>query len=125
MKNKSFLQSLSCAAKGIVTSLKTERNFRFDCVMALFAAVCSFIFSLDKWEKCVVFCLCALVLVSEEINTAIESAVDLAEPKFNPLAGRAKDISAAAPLIASLAALFIGLYIFVPHIIEFFKGVFM
>lgn len=123
MKNRSFFKgSLVCALRGIALTFKNERNFRFDTVMALAVVIASMVFALDKWEKCVVFSLCALVLSLEAVNSAIERAVDLAEPDFNPTAGAAKDIAAGAVLIAALFSALIGLYIFIPHGIEFIRG---
>jgi diacylglycerol kinase len=124
MKNKNFFKSVSCAISGISDVLKSERNFRIDIIAFAAVIVFSFIFSLDRWEKCVVFSLCGLVLSMEAVNSSIERALDALHPSFSPLVGRAKDASAAAVLIASLFALFIGLYIFIPHGIDFLRSVF-
>lgn len=115
MKNKNFLTSLGYAIKGIKEVIKTERNFRFDLVMVFAVVVCSFIFPLLKWERCVVYALCALCLFAECTNSAIECLVDLASPTFHPLAGKAKDIAAGAALICAIFSALIGLYIFVPY----------
>lgn len=58
----------------------------------------------------------ALVWILEAINTAIEALVDLASPDFHPLAGKAKDIAAAAVLIASIFAVIVGIIIFFPKL---------
>jgi len=49
------------------------------------------------------------------INTAIEQLVDLVEPNQNPLAGKIKDIAAAAVLIAAITSVIIGLIILWPY----------
>ncbi len=115
MKNKNFLTSLKFAFKGISTVIKNERNFRFDLLMSLAVIISSFIFPLLKWEKCLVYALCALCLFAECVNSAIEALVDLASPDFHPLAGKAKDIAAGAALICALFSAAIGLYIFIPY----------
>ena len=120
MKNKSFFDSFGYALKGIIAVIKTERNFKFDLFMAFAVIVCSFIFPLLKWERCVVYALCALCLFAECTNSAIEALVDLASPDFNPLAGKAKDIAAGAALICAVFSAIIGLYIFVPYGIALF-----
>lgn len=51
----------------------------------------------------------ALVLVAELFNSALEAVVDLASPADHPLAKQAKDIAAAAVLVAAAAAVAIGL----------------
>ncbi len=120
MKNKSFFTSLGYALKGIKEVLKSERNFRFDIIMTVAVVLCSFIFPLLKWERCVVYALCALCLFAECTNSAIECLVDLASPDFHPLAGKAKDIAAGAALICAVFSALIGLYIFIPHAIALF-----
>ena len=124
MKNKSFFTSFKYAIKGVKTVIKEERNFRFDLVMTLLVIVCSLVFPLLKWERCLVYALCALCLFAESTNSAIESLVDLASPGFHPLAGKAKDIAAGAALICALFSAIIGLYIFVPYGIDLLKSIF-
>lgn len=50
-----------------------------------------------------------LVLALEVVNTAIETVVDMASPERQPLAGDAKDLAAAAVLVAAITSLVIGL----------------
>jgi len=59
-----------------------------------------------------------LVLGLELVNTALEAALDLLAPSPHPLAKAAKDAAAAAVLVASLAALLVGLYLYLPPILE-------
>lgn len=61
-----------------------------------------------------VLVLAALVLSLELLNTALEALTDLASPVYHPLAKQAKDTAAAAVLVASLLALLLGLYLFLP-----------
>jgi len=58
----------------------------------------------------------ALVLILEAVNTAIERVVDLASPGPDPRAKAAKDVSAAAVLIAAAASLAVGWVIFWPRL---------
>ena len=50
----------------------------------------------------------------EYVNTAIETTVDLVTSEYNEKARIAKDTSAAAVMFISIAALIVGLIIFVP-----------
>lgn len=56
------------------------------------------------------------VFAAEAFNTAIEIWVDKLQPDFDPKAGRAKDLAAAAVLIAAISAATVGLIIFIPKI---------
>lgn len=59
-------------------------------------------FPLWKWVA-VIICV-GMVLAAEALNTAVEYVVDLVSPEYNLLAGKAKDVAAAAVLFASVAA---------------------
>ena len=52
------------------------------------------------------------------INTALEALVDLVRPEIHPKAKRAKDTAAAAVLICALAAVAVGMIIFLPKLIQ-------
>lgn len=119
MKNKTFLSSFKYALNGIKTVILEERNFRFDIIMTILVVIASFIFPLLKWERCVIYMLCALCLFAESMNSAMEKLVDLASPNFHPLAGQAKDIAAGASLICAFFAAIVGLYIFLPYGADF------
>lgn len=58
-----------------------------------------------------------LVWIAEFINTAIESAVDMASPEIHPLAGAAKDVAAAAVLLAAGTAVVVGLLVLGPPLL--------
>ena len=60
----------------------------------------------------------ALVLSLELVNSAVEAMVDLISPGQHPLAGMAKDLSAAAVLVAALGALFVGLIALGPTLLQ-------
>jgi diacylglycerol kinase (ATP) len=69
-------------------------------------------------EWCAILAASGLVWLGEGLNTAIETLTDLVSPGPHPLAGRAKDIAAGAVLCAALAALAIGVVVFLPHLAE-------
>lgn len=58
----------------------------------------------------------ALVIGFEAINSAIEYIVDLASPEYHELAKKAKDVAAAAVLIAALGSVIIAMLIFTPYL---------
>ena len=61
------------------------------------------------------------VLSAEAFNTAIEYLIDLVSPDYHPLAGKAKDVAAAAVLFTAIGAFFVGLIIFLPKVIALFN----
>jgi diacylglycerol kinase len=72
---------------------------------------------LSPAEMALVVLTIALVLVVESINTALEAVCDLVSPGHHVLVKRAKDISAAAVLIAAVAAVAVALLLFGPRLV--------
>jgi diacylglycerol kinase (ATP) len=64
----------------------------------------------------------ALVLVVESVNTALETLCDLVSPGYHPLVKRAKDISAAAVLVAAAGAVGVAVLLFVPRLASLASG---
>jgi len=62
-----------------------------------------------------------LVMVSEALNTALESVVDLVSPAVHPLARVAKDVAAAGVLIAATTAVAVGLVVLGPRVIALLR----
>ncbi|HEX7004678.1 MAG TPA: diacylglycerol kinase [Trueperaceae bacterium] len=60
----------------------------------------------------------ALVLSLELMNSAVEALVDLVSPGHHPLAAAAKDLSAAAVLVASAGAAVVGLVVLGPPLLR-------
>ena len=56
----------------------------------------------------------AAVWIAEAFNTALEFLLDAACPGRNPLVGRAKDVAAGAVILASIGAVVVGVFVFVP-----------
>jgi diacylglycerol kinase (ATP) len=52
------------------------------------------------------------VWIAEFLNSSLEVIVDLASPQFHPLAKIAKDVAAAAVLIAAISSVLIGIIVF-------------
>ena len=112
-KHPSFSHSFLFALQGFRTALATERNIKMMLGGAVFAVVMGLILRIDalSWA-CVIVC-CGLVLSTELVNTAIETVVDLVSPEFHPLAGRAKDIAAAASWTVSIMSVIVAAIVYI------------
>lgn len=113
---KRELKSFGYAWKGFGYAIATQRHMRFH----LFAACCAVAFSwwldLALWEWCWIVACVGVIWCAELFNTAIELLVDLVSPEQHPIAGRVKDVAAAAVLVLSVAVAIIALIIWLPHI---------
>lgn len=108
----SFRRSFLFAIQGFRTAVRQERNIKVMLAGGAAAIVLGFVLHIDAVSWAVVLLCCALVISAELVNTAIETTIDLVSPEFHPLAGRAKDIAAAAVWVASAFAAAIGLVVF-------------
>jgi len=68
--------------------------------------------STNEWLA-VILCFIAVISL-EAVNSAIEYAVDLASPELHPLAKKAKDMAAAAVLLAAVGSVIVAAIIFLP-----------
>jgi diacylglycerol kinase (ATP) len=117
---KKRFDSFRYAFAGLKLLFKTQPNARIHIVISIFMTILGFGFQISKLEWVAIIGCFAFVLCLEAINTAIENLVDLASPAFHPLARNAKDVAAAAVLIAAIATVLIGTLIFLPKIFPSF-----
>lgn len=112
-KPHSLARSFGFAAEGLWYALRTQRNFRIQLIAAViaFAGAIYLQFSPVQWTLLIL--TAAAVLILELLNTVAETIVDLVSPEYHPLAKTAKDLAAAAVLLASLTALAVGFLLFI------------
>lgn len=94
--------------------LQTQQNIWIHSVIATVVVLLGLWLNLQLRDWAVLVLTIAMVFTAEFINTAIEAVVDLASPQKHPLAKVGKDVGAAAVLVASLAAVLVGLLILGP-----------
>jgi diacylglycerol kinase (ATP) len=114
---KRVLQSFGFARAGIVTLIQTQPNARVHIALGALAAWLAYVLGLSPLECAVLALTMGLVLVSEAINSAIETVVDLASPAIHPLARQAKDVAAGAVLLSAVTAMVVGLVLFGPRLL--------
>ncbi|RAP54720.1 MAG: diacylglycerol kinase [Methanosphaera sp. rholeuAM130] len=123
LKSKNIIESLRYAVIGIINSFK-ERNLKIQLFVMIMIVLLGLHLkiSMNEWFVCII--LFALVIGAEIFNTAIENAVDFIEKNRNDNpwnldenAKLAKDASAGAVLVVSIASAVIGLMIFLPKIL--------
>lgn len=114
----SRIESFGHAFRGWRHVLKTQHNAWIHAVVAIMVFILAFWLGLPARDWAVIILTVTMVFTAEFINTAIEAVVDLASPVHHPLAKVGKDVGAAAVLIAALAAVFIGLLILGPPLMQ-------
>jgi len=113
-----ILESFNYAFEGIIHVLRTQRNMRIHFTIAALVLVAGLATDVDRLELIALLLAIAFVLITEMINTAVESAIDVATTAFDPMAKLAKDIAAGAVLIATINAVAVGYLVFSAQISE-------
>ena len=104
--------SFKYAFQGIYTLFATQPNARIHAFFCLLVIGGGFFFQISTTEWLVCILAIVMVLSAEAVNTALEFLTDLVSPDYHPLAGKAKDVAAAAVLITAFGAVLIGFLVF-------------
>jgi diacylglycerol kinase (ATP) len=116
-----LLVSFRYAWAGVRYAFASQRNFRIHTLITVLAINLGLWLKVTPVEMAMLTLTCALVLVLELLNTALESVVDLAiGQSYHELAKIAKDCAAGAVLIASIAAILVASFIFLPLLLPLF-----
>ena len=113
---KQLGKSLGNAVRGIVLVFQTEQSFRLQLSAAILVLVAGWFFEISHSEWLIIFVLIGAVLSFELLNSVFERIIDVFKPRLHPAVRDMKDIMAGCVLVASLAAVVIGLYIFIPRL---------
>ena len=99
---------------------RTTPNAWIHAAITFLVFAISFWIRLDRAGWVAILLAAGLVWVAEFLNTALEAVVNLASPRRHKLAKAAKDVSAGAVVIAVLVAVFIGLLVLGPPLMDKF-----
>ena len=114
-----LLLSFRYAWAGVCYAFTTQRNFRIHTFVGIFAVSLGAFLRIDAVEMAVITMTCAIVMVLELINTAIESVVDLTvKQSYHELAKIAKDCAAGAVLVSAIAAVAVAGFILLPPLVQ-------
>jgi diacylglycerol kinase len=113
----SFVRSFSFAGHGVWHVVRTQRNMRVHLLAAAVAVVAGLVLRISAVDWACVLLAIGLVLTAEALNTVVEALADLCTEEYHPLAKIAKDAAAGAVLIASVAALGVGVAVFLPRLL--------
>lgn len=117
-KDNSFvtgrLKSVGFAIKGAYKLITTEHSVMVQSSLAVVLIIAGFVLHISREEWMMQILAFGLVLSVESLNTAVEKIADFIHPEFHNKIGFIKDIAAGAVMFAAVAAIAIGLLIYVP-----------
>ena len=110
--NKNFLDAWVNAINGIIYATTTQGNIKKQLIIIVITIIVSLFFKLNKVEfLCLIFSV-ALIIITEMVNTAIETVVDLYTDLYHPKAKIAKDVGAGAVVLAAINAVVVAYFLF-------------
>jgi diacylglycerol kinase (ATP) len=110
-RRHSLAAAFGYAFAGLGAAWRTQRNLRIHAAATVGVVVVGALLRLPPVSWALLALAAGLVVTAELLNTALEAVVDLVSPEDHPLAKQAKDVAAAAVLVASLAALAVGVFV--------------
>lgn len=109
---KNIFRPFAVALSGLAYAFKTQRHMRFHLYTVILVILIGLFMNLRLREMIVLLFMVSFVVVAEMFNSAIESVVDLVEPKYSPQAKLAKDMAAGGVLITTVTAVVVALLLF-------------
>lgn len=113
------LRSFAYAGNGI-RLLFTQPNACIHAVVMVLVILAGWWLGISRLEWCAILICIGGVLMAEAMNTALEALADKVSAEKDPLIGRAKDLAAGAVLIFVMAAVAVGLIVFLPRVLMLF-----
>jgi len=110
-------RSFGFAFRGIVTLLATQHNAWIHAAATVAVVALGVALGVSRLEWALLVFAITLVWTAEGLNTALEWLCDVAAPEYNPLVKKAKDVAAAAVLLAAIGSALIGLLVFGPRLL--------
>lgn len=107
-------KSMGFALKGAFKLITTEHSIMVQSSLAVLMIIAGFYFEIDRYEWIMQILTFGLVLSIEGLNTAVEKIADFIHPEFHDRIGFIKDIAAGAVMFAAMAALAVGMLIYIP-----------
>jgi undecaprenol kinase len=107
-----MIKSFADAFRGLFIAVRNERNLKIHLAAAAVVFTAAGLLKAEPWVWVALVLTCALVIAAELINTAIERICDKLDPNECPFIRDAKDISAGAVLVCSIAAVAVGIIVF-------------
>ncbi|MGC8802242.1 MAG: diacylglycerol kinase family protein [Bacteroidales bacterium] len=112
------LKSFGYAFRGLGLFFKTETHAKIHLFAAVVVIVLGQCLQIKTGEWLLVIFAIALVWIAEIFNTAIEKLTDKLWGEENAQAAFIKDVAAAGVLVAAIAAVAIGIIVFLPYILS-------
>jgi len=123
-KKQDIVASFNSALEGLLFVLRKERNFKVHIIFTVLVIMLGLFLKLPLPEFLLLLIVISTVLITEMVNTVVEIVVNVFISESHPEAKKAKDISAAAVLLATILAVIVGYFVIVKHFPAGWRNIF-
>ncbi len=109
------IKSFGHALNGLGYMVRVEGNARVHLLATLVVLGLGWGLGVSAAEWALLIIAITLVWVAELLNSALELLCDIVSPEYSDKVKRAKDMAAAAVLVAAIGAAGLGALVFVPY----------
>lgn len=110
-----LIKKFKRAFVGLWELAASELSFRLEIAAAFLVLFLAWRLRLRREELAALLAVVFALLILEGLNTVLERIIDLAEPRYQERTRQIKDALAALVLLATVAAVTIGIIIFWPY----------
>ncbi len=121
---KKRLKSFYFAFQGLKFLLFSQFHAKIHFFFTIIVALCGLYFRISQTEWFILLFCIGWVWCLEAVNTAIEQILNFVSPEYHENTKNAKDLGAAAVLIAAIFSAIIGTWIFIPYLLSSFHDKF-
>jgi len=114
--NENHQISFKNAFDGLCYSLRTQPNFRLMVIIGVIVLLASFLLGLSRIEITIIIAAIFIVILTEMINTTIESITNLVTHEWRKDAKVTKDVASGMVLVAVCGSIIVGVLIFGPKL---------
>ena len=118
---KERLHSFVYAFNGLKLFFTREHNVRIHLVVAIITIGMGFFVGVSPMEWVAIALTIGVVLAAEAVNTAVEYLCNFVSQQKDQRIKEIKDVAAGAVLLCAMAAVVVGLIIFLPYWVEMIR----
>lgn len=107
-------RSFRYAGRGVVRSLREERNLRIHFTAVFYVTAAGLLAGLEPVDWAVLLLCFGAVIRAELVNTAVENLCDALHPGPDPKVGAAKDAAAGSVLVLAVLSVGVAGFLFGP-----------
>lgn len=121
MTRVNLRDSVFCAARGVFTTISSERNIKIQMFLGAVLIFLALLLNISKTYLITIIIVCFLVVILELFNKGFEMLIDLISPDYNKKAGKIKDIMAGVVLLTFIMSAIVSFLILYVPVINLLK----